>query len=493
MDGEVGIARSTLLHTDSNGKLNMNDRNQTICRGPLSRRTFLTTGMLGISGLSLSDVFRLRAAAGESNVVPETSVIFVWLPGGPPHMDTYDMKPDAPREYRGEYQPIHTNVPGIDICEHLPLHAQCADKYTLIRSFTHEFSNHGGAHKFVLSGQIPNELAGMVNEAPAVGSVVSKVREGVNNGLPNYISTTDADRADVHTYTFGAAYLGPAYVPFNVPGDPTEPDFEVKNIAIDNAIADRLDDRLRLLRGFDNLRGEIDASRVMDSVDAFNQQAVGMLTSDRARTAFDLSLEPDALRDRYGRHAWGQRALLARRLVEAGCSFVSVVMESPYVSGVPKLVNGIYNWDSHGLNCHIFEDGQVRLPIYDRALTALIEDLHDRGLTEKVMLISAGEFGRTPRINVQKGLYNGGIEQPGRDHWPQVMSALVCGGGMRHGQVLGSTNSLGEYPQSRPLSPNDLWATVYRHLGIDTEATFNDRSGRPMPILPFGSPITELL
>jgi hypothetical protein len=188
----------------------------------------------------------------------------------------------------------------------------------------------------------------------------------------------------------------------------------------------------------------------------------------------------------------GQRALMARQLAEAGCSFVTVVMENPYVSGIPHPKDGVYNWDSHAVNCHMNNDLRNRLPIYDRTITALIEDLYNRGLDKQVMLIVTGEFGRTPRINSQIGTQTK-VKQPGRDHWPGAMSFLVCGGGMQTGQVIGSTNSRGEHPNSRALTPNDLWASVYRHLGIDTETTFPDHNGRPMPILPFGKPIEELL
>src|SRR5690606_3074262 len=278
-------------------------------------------------------------------------------------------------------------------------------------------------------------------------------------------------RAAVDTYSFGAAYLGNAYVPFNVPGDPSDPNFEVKNLALAPQLSARLDDRVTLLKGFDQLRREIDTSGMMGAMDEFNRRAINLLTSPKAREAFDLSREPDALRDRYGRHAWGQRALMARRLVEAGASFVTMVMENPYQSGVPMLQQGVYNWDSHAVNCHIFDDAYVRMPIYDQAVTALIEDLYDRGLDKKVLLVVTGEFGRTPRINSQIGSRTG-VMQPGRDHWPSAMSVLVAGGGMRTGQVVGATTAKGERPKERPLTPNDLWATVYRHLGIDYQATF---------------------
>jgi hypothetical protein len=474
------------------------------CSGLPSRRSFLRMGALGVGGLSLSDVFRWRAMAAEKQASlqepgrksaapdPDTSVIFIWLPGGPPHMETYDMKPDAPAEYRGDFRPIATNVKGIEVCELLPLHAKIADKYTLIRSVAHEFADHGGGHKRFLTGRIPASPVDFVNDAPAVGSIVAKMRERRNVGLPNYISGADAGRDGVDVFSFGAAYLGPAYVPFSVPGDPSQPNFEVKNLSLDKQIAERLDDRVRLLHGFDNLRREIDQTGVMDAVDTFNQRAVSLLTSEKARQAFDLTKEPEKLRERYGKHAWGHRALLARRLVEAGCSFVTMVLENPYVSGVPFLKNGVYNWDSHAVNCHLFDDARVRFPIYDRVITALIEDLYARGLDKKVLLIVTGEFGRTPRISSVIGSQTG-VLQPGRDHWPQAMSILLAGGGIKTGQVIGSTNSKGEHPKDQPLTPNDFWASVYKHLGIDPEVAFPDHSGRPMPILPFGQPIAGLV
>lgn len=460
------------------------------CGGPLERRDFLRLGAVGLGGLSLADALRARAEA-ETGASQDTSIIFVWLPGGPPHMETYDMKPDAPAEYRGEFRPIHTNVPGIDVCELMPRHAQVADRYTLIRSIAHKFADHGGGHKRFLTGREPKTPTGFVNDSPAVGSIVAKMREQRNVGLPNYISGTHPGRAGVNTYSFGAAYLGGAYAPFNVPGDPSDPDFSVRNISLSQPFAERLEDRESLLAGIDRLRREVDQSGLMDAADRFQQQAFDLLTSPKAREAFDLSQEPDSLRDRYGRHAWGHRALLARRLVEAGCSFVTMVMENPYVSGVTRLKEGVYNWDSHAVNCHLFRDARVRLPIYDQAISALVEDLYERGLDRKTLLVVTGEFGRTPRITHRVGTQTK-VEQPGRDHWPRAMSMLVAGGGMRTGQVVGSTNSRGEEPKDRPLTPNDLWATVYRHLGVDPNVSFLNHAGRPMPILPYGDVIEEL-
>lgn len=470
------------------------------CNGPTSRRSFLQmgaigAGMLGSVPLSLADLLRAREATAANDRLTtrdDTSVIFVWLPGGPPHMEMYDLKPEAPAEYRGILKPISTNVAGIDISEWLPKHAQIADKYTLIRSVAHEFADHGGGHKRFLTGRLPASPVGFVNDAPAVTSIVSKMKEHVDRGVPNTVMLAPRGRDHIDVFSFGSAYLGHESHPFIVSGDPSEPKFEVQNLGLAPGMSERLEDRVSLLQGFDTLRRRIDEETNFRAMDVFQERAVQLLTSPKVREAFDLSKEDESLKDRYGRHAWGQRALMARRLVEAGVTFVTVVMENPYQSGISWLKNGTYNWDSHAVNCHLFDDLRVRLPIYDQAVTALIEDMTSRGLTERTLVIVTGEFGRTPRITEQIGTQTG-VMQPGRDHWPQAMSMLLFGGGMRTGQVIGSTNSKGEHPQDRPLTPNDLWATVYHHLGIDPEYCFIDHQGRPMSILPFGEPISELL
>ena len=463
-----------------------------ICPGPLTRREFSRTVSLVLGGVFVHDLERLRAAAGRAeSSVSDTAVILIWLPGGPPHLDMYDMKPEAPREYRGEFRPIPTVVPGLDVCELMPRHARTADKFCIVRSIAHEFADHGGGHKRFLTGRLPKEPTGFVNDHPAVGSLVAKMREQRRVGLPNYISGTDPGRDDVDVFSFGAAYLGPAYTPFAVAGDPSTPNFKVPNIAPLAEVAGRFDDRTRLLTALDRLQRDVDRQKV-DSHDRFQQQAIEMFSSAAARNAFDLTREPAQLRDRYGRHCWGQRTLLARRLVEAGSSFVTMVLENPYQSGVPWLNEGTYNWDSHAVNCHIFKDLQVRLPIYDQAVTALIEDIYARGLDKRVMVVVTGEVGRTPRLESQIGTQTH-VSQPGRNHWPQAMSLLVAGGDMRTGQVIGATDAKGEHPKDRHLTPNDLWATVYRHLGINPQVSFPDGKGRPMPILPFGEPIAELV
>lgn len=463
------------------------------CPGPVSRRTLLQGGAFAFAGLGMAEMLRLQAESSRPFSEPaeawnteETAVIFIWLPGGPPHMEMYDMKPLAPAEYRGDFRPIPTNVPGIDVCEHLPLHSKIADKFTIVRSVAHNFADHGGGHKRFLTGRDPLEPAGFVNDYPAVPSMVAKVRENLSVGIPNYVSGTDGGRDGVDVFSFGSAYLGSSTHPFTVVGNPNDPGFQVRNLALEQRLAPRLDDRKLLLAELDNLSREGDRLGTMDSIDQFNRRALDLLTSDKAKRAFDLTLEPDAVRNRYGRHVYGQRALMARRLVEAGCSWVTMVLENCAAKDNPQPADAVYNWDSHAVNCHLFNDALWRFPHYDQAITALVEDLYSRGLDKRVMLVVTGEFGRTPRISYHNG-------RPGRDHWPSAMSMLLAGGGMRTGQIVGSTNAKGENPHDRPLTPNDLWATVLRHLKIDRNLSFLDLRGRPMPILPYGDPITELL
>ena len=465
------------------------------CAGPVSRRSFLSAGTLGVGGLGLADLLRLRAESAQNGVSPgdpDTSIIFVWLPGGPPHMEMYDMKPDAPAEFRGPYRPISTNVAGIDVCELMPRHTKVADRFNVIRSIAHKFADHGGGHKRFLTGRDPKQPTGFETDYPMVGSVVAKMREHRKIGIPNYICGTSRGNSNTAGFSFGPAYLGSSYWPFTFTGDPSDPKFKVNDISIEESVANRLEDRVQLLGSLDRIRRDVDNSGFMDSMDKYNAEALNLLMSTQMRDAFDLSQEPEELKEKYGKHAWGYRALIARRLVEAGSSFVTMIMENAYVSPVRYPPEGVLNWDSHAVNGHIFHDALERLPIYDQTISALIEDLYDRGLDKRVLLVVTGEFGRTPRISYAVGTRSKKM-QPGRDHWPQAMSVLVSGGGMRTGQLIGSTNSKGEHPQDRPLTPNDLWATVYRHLGIDYTHAFPDTSGRPMPILPYGEPIEELL
>ncbi len=466
----------------------------TFCPGPVSRRSFIEIGGAAC-GLGLAGLLEAQAkSAPKSESLKDTSVIFVWLPGGPPHMEMYDMKPEAPSDYRGVFVPRKTNVPGIEVCEHLPLHMKCADKYNIIRSIHHEFADHGGGHKRFLTARKPATPTGTINNNPCVGSMASKVLEGKRDtgGLPNYIVLGNGRVNSVDTFAFGSAYLGSHTHPFRISADPTKPDFKVKNVTLERAMTDRLGDRATLLGGFDKMRRDVDSSGLLDSMDVFNQKAIEMMTSPAVREAFDLKQEKDSLRERFAMHPWGQQAILARRLAERGVPWITVVMENPYgVGGIPWLKEGVYNWDSHAVNCHIFKDARVRFPLYDQVITAMVEDLYARGLDRKVLLVVTGEFGRTPRLRTQTGSKTK-VSQPGRDHWPQAMSMLVSGGGMRTGQVIGATNKKGEHPVERAMSPNDLWATVFQHLGVDQQIAFTNLQGVPMPILSSGEPIAEL-
>ncbi|HAL13047.1 MAG TPA: DUF1501 domain-containing protein [Planctomycetaceae bacterium] len=447
-----------------------------------NRRSFLEAGSLLLGGLTLPDLLRQRAVAQEAgNQAKDTSVILIWLQGGPSHMDTYDLKPDAPLEYRGDVSPISTVVPGMDVCEFLPRHAEVADRFNIIRSISHGFANHAaGAGRF-LSGYNPFRLLDPLAQYPCLGPVVSKMLQGKRDpSVPVYVGSAS------NVYGGGAAALGSAYLPFVVGADPNQANFKVNNLSLTADLRTRLDDRVSLLNAIDDAKRGLDASPDVSNLDRFNTQAIDLLTGARAAKAFDISQEDDATRERYGRHKWGQRALLARRLVEAGVSFVTMQMQNPSIPG------GIGNWDIHAVNGHLFQDNRARLPVFDKAVAALVEDLYERGLDKKVMLIVSGEFGRTPRINPQKGTTSKVI-QPGRDHYPGAMSVLVAGGGMQTGQVIGSTNDKGEHPQDRPLDPNDLLATVYSHLGIDYTEMVPDLSGRPVPLIPHGTPIEELL
>ena len=438
----------------------------------VDRRVFLRAGALGLGGLALPDLFRARAHASES--APDTTCILVWLNGGPSHLETYDMKPDAPAEYRGQFGPTQTNVVGMQVCELLPRHARIADRFSLIRSVTHTFSAHAGGVQQVLTGRRPLAVEKEEPDYPDVGSIVKRVRSETKPDLPPYVTMPFRFESG------GPAYLGKQFEPFVVPVSPNAPRFEVPNLSLTGAGAARLDERLALLNGFDDVRRGYDRSGVMEAMDHHKREAVVLLPGDAARKAFDIGQEPARLRDRYGRTRVGQSLLLARRLAEAGVGLVAVM------AGSFDTPNGSSNWDDHAVAWNIFEQMKLRLPVYDQALTALIEDIYDRGLDRRVLVVALGEFGRTPKISLGAG------GRPGREHYPNAMSVLVAGGGLKMGQVIGRTDARGERPRERPLRPTDFLATVYAHLGIDTKQEFRDFTGRPLPILPDGEPIAEL-
>lgn len=456
------------------------------CPGPgtFDRRRFLKFGSLAVAGTGLTaPIWGKSAWKDLGKPGDDPAVIFLWLPGGPAHIDTFDMKPNAPVEYRGDFRPIKTNVPGIDICELLPMLASQAHRYSLIRSISHAFADHGGGHKKFMTGRDPLQPTGFVNDYPAVGSMVNKVLGDPFPGMPGYILGTDGGRDAIDVFSLGSAYLGPSTYPFTFSGDPSRTDFTVRNLNTPTERITRLKEQMTLLKGIPQLGQD----HVPAGPEVFHDRALELISSTKARRAFELQNESDKVRERYGNHTYGQRTLIARRLVEAGARFVTMVLESPNVPGKEWPKDVCYNWDSHAVNCHIFNDSRWRFPMLDQAVSALIEDLHVKGLDKKVLLVVTGEFGRTPKLEQAK-------DRPGRDHWPQAMSVLVSGGGLKPGIIVGSTNSKGEHPKDRPLIPNDLWATVLGHLGIDGKALqFTDHSGRPMVMLPDGEPIRELV
>ena len=440
------------------------------------RRACLQAGCLGLAGLGLGDLLRLRANASRTaSLASETSCILVWLGGGPSHLETYDPKPAAPAEYRGEFGAIPTRTPGLNVCELLPRHAQLADRYSVIRSCTHGFSGHWDGSQHVLTGW-PAVLTGggtPTSVYPEVGAVFKRIRPQNPAGLPNYVAISHPLGA------VGPAYLGQSYQPFLAAGNPNHPDFKIPNLSLAADGMRRLDDRRLLRQAFDHLRRDLDHGGLMHAMDRHDHEALRLLTSRATERAFDIGRADPRERERYGRTTAGQTLLLARRLVESGVGFVTAEVSNFQETGFEG------GWDDHAGGCNLFDRMRRRLPVYDQAVSALIDDLYQRGLDRRVLVLVLGEFGRTPYVVVKDGL-------PGREHWPAAMSILVAGGGLRMGQVIGCTDSKGERPKDRALSPADLLATAYRFLGIDPSLSFRDHRGRPIAILPEGAPIAEL-
>jgi len=423
-----------------------------------SRRSFLQVGALAVGGLTLPGLLRARAARPAAN---KKSVILIWQAGGPSHIDMYDLKPNAPAEVRGEFKPIPTNVTGIQIGEHLPLQAKVFDKLSVVRSAYHTNAGHGMGSQWMQTGyQATIEVND--NIYPSTGSVVAKMRGPNDPGLPAYVNVP-------RQAPFGkAAYLGASFNPFSPDSNPNEAGYQVKNLKLPGRVDPaRLDRRKQLLQDLDTIRRDIDTKGDLEGLDTFYRDGLEMVTNAKAQTAFDVNKEPVKLRDRYGRNDLGQSCLLARRLVESGVTFVTVQAGG--------------GWDTHGNN---FTELKRRLlPQFDMAVAALVEDLHDRGLQNDVLVMAMGEFGRTPKIN-------GGA---GRDHWPGAMSVLYAGGGLKMGQAIGTTNALAEYPTSKPYTPGCVLSTMYHVLGIDHKHAFFDHAQRPLPILSEGDPIKELI
>ena len=445
------------------------------CDG-LSRRSFVQLGLAGMGTLGLGDVFRARASANGIAANKDTSLILIWLDGGPSHMDTYDPKPEAPAEYRGLWRHISTNVPGFDITEMFPLQSQIADLYSVVRSVHHDSGGHFHGGHWMLTGR-PLKGPGTAQSSPFFGAIAGKVLGPRRAGMPAVVGVPYSMSIGLRPGYFGGNYLGGEHNPFETDGDPNADNFQVKNLNLAGGLtSERLGDRGLLNERLDRLRRELDRSGTADAIDGFDQQAFDLVTGSKARTAFDISQETPEMRERYGRNSWGQSVLLARRLVEAGSTIVTC-----HFGG----------WDSHWNHQGTMES---HLPRVDRAVHGLLTDLKERGRLDSTLVMVCGEFSRTPRMN-DGG--NGGPPlskgTPGRDHWGNALAVMMAGGGLRGGQIVGATNRLGEGPAERPLRPGAIHHTIFRVLGLDPEIAFEDHSGRPIPAIDHGAVIDELV
>jgi uncharacterized protein (DUF1501 family) len=432
-------------------------------RGP-TRRSFIQLGAAGLTSLGLPALLRAREGRPAAR---DTRVILLWLEGGPSHMDLWDMKPDAPPEYRGFWRPVPTNVPGLRITEMFPRQARVADKFSIIRSLHHKDGDHPGSSHILQTGRPGATVTDLNPKYPSIGSAVARAAGPRAPGVPPYVVVPHAPRSSF----LGASYAGQAFDPFVTGGDPGRKDFRVHNLVLPGGMTvERLDDRRGLRRSFDALRRQADATGMFEAMDRFEQQAFELVAGPAVSRAFDLGSEEERLRDRYGRHGWGQGTLLARRLVEAGVTFVTVHMGG---------------WDQHG---ELKPRMNEYLPRLDAAVSTLFEDLSARGLLEKVLVVVCGEMSRTPKMN--EGFQG---QAAGRDHWSDAISLVLGGGGVKGGRVVGATDRRGEQIVERPVSVPELHATVYHALGIDPATTFVDTAGRPVPLVDHDSPIRELL
>lgn len=448
------------------------------CTGPIARRELLKIGALAVGGLTLPQLMQARAETG--NAAADTSVILLYMHGGPSQLETYDLKPDAPSSHRSLYRPIATTVPGMEICEHFPLQAKLADRFSLVRSLHHDVGIHSDGGVVVLTGKRPSKLdptSTSKSEHPDLGHVASRIRGLSRDAIPPYVGIPRKP------YMTLPNYLGSHHAAFET-GEPSAENYTPPQMSVTAGHnPEWLDHRRTLLRQFDRLRAGADQSGAMHTGDRFRDLAFEMLTSTKVADAFDVRREDPKLRERYGHNFFGQGCLLARRLAEAGSAVINVYMNTPK-SGLD-----FTNWDDHISNAgrpgHFGQYMTPRLGYFDQAVSALIEDVHARGLERRILVVAMGEFGRTPRISQN-------ATGAGRDHWPQAYTALVSGGGLRMGQIVGATNARAEYPTEKPYTPQDLLAVVYRHLKIDPNHPFNDYGGRPIAILQEGRPIPEL-
>lgn len=435
----------------------MNPFTPARCDGA-SRRDILRLGTLGALGLSLADLFRLRA----DDKARAKSCILLWLDGGPSHLETFDPKPDAPLEVRGPFESIGTNVPGIQLTEILPQTAKICDKLAIVRSMTSPLGEHGLANHYLLTGYKPSPVL----QHPSYGSVVTQQRK-LKSVLPPYIAIPEARAA-------GAGFLGGAHEPFVTGGDPSRPEFKVKDLDFFPGVDEsRIQRRREFLAEFDSAQATFESKN--PPADSAFDRAYRLVTSPEAKRAFNLSAEPANVRARYGPRMFGQSCLLARRLVESGVPFVHVQNTG---------------WDTHDQLVRQLRDGYAGAkvgvglaPTFDQGFSALIEDLAQRGLLDQTLVIAMGEFGRTPKLNPRGG----------RDHWPRVFSVVLAGGGVRGGQVIGTSDRVGESPRDNPVTPSDLARTIYKLLGVDPDQDLHTADGRPVQINQGGKVIGEMM
>jgi hypothetical protein len=438
-------------------------RSTEFCDG-ISRRGLIKAGLGGLIGLTLPELLQLRSEAAEaSGSKQDTAVIYLELAGGPTQHETYDPKPMAPAEYRGPLSTVSTRLPGIHFSEYMSQQAQVADRLAVIRSIHHDSGSHGTSSHMTQTGYYLRDRQNRENEMPSAGSIAARLRGPNQDGMPAFASLPSSMR-------FGrAGWLGKGFNPFETGKSANTTNFQVPNLTLLSGMTtDRLDDRRALLSGFDASRRIIDNRGAAEATDDFTRQAFEMVTGDSARSAFDISEESAATRERYGQNPIGQDVLLARRLVERGVTFVTVRCST------------LGSWDDH---TGVADRMKAKGPGFDQAVAALVTDLYESGLAEQVMLVAMGEFGRTPRVN----------KSAGRDHWGQVMSVLMSGGNLRVGQVIGASDSTGAVPADSPYRPEHVLAMLYRHLGIDPQTTFQDNSGRPRYVLERRDLIPELI
>jgi hypothetical protein len=451
----------------------------------------LKASLAGIAGLSVPDLLRCRAAALEKGqpIKANRSVILLWMTGGPSHIDTWDPKPTRPLNNRGPFGVTATKLPGTVICEHLPKQAAMLDRFTLIRSVDARYSNHEPNRVFQTGNREAEPRENRHGHLyPGIGSVIAKWHGANHPGMPPYVAFMKA-----RSHLAFGGYLGKQYDPFSADQAAKLPIYS--NVGVDTGrmteadlfrlpqglSQERIGERRTLLKTFDRLHRNLDQSGMMEAMDRYRQQAVEMVAGRRAQSAFDLAKEPAPVRHRYGSHLWCQQALLARRLVEAGVAFVTIDLSYHPASGT---------WDTHGDNIPpyggITKGLGPLLPLFDHLITTLVGDLHDRGMLDQVLVLAMGEFGRTPTMGTQGS-------SDGRDHWPPVMSMALAGGGFKHGQVIGATDRDGGTIKNRPVTPADIAATIYHHMGIPLDATYTDTTGRPRFIVENGRPIGELI